>query len=139
MCQRAKSPRKVREKVPDPKPPTGAPCQKPSSIIPDCASAGLRPPGLSSGWPMPRFHAALGMASPANSHGVHDMSRQITALTITERADNFMRFPPGGFPDQEKRYSTLVRPYYKFRLKGAGARALIIESTVAHSEKHLSL
>ena len=58
--------------------------------MPAAARAGLRPPGLSSGWPMPRFQAAFGMVSPANSHGVHETSRQNTTLTISERANNFM-------------------------------------------------
>src|SRR5712675_3665326 len=62
MCQRAKSPRKVREKVPAPKPPTGAPCQKPLSIC-WASSVGFLVPGFSRGAPMGRFQAALGMSS----------------------------------------------------------------------------
>src|SRR5580765_2814387 len=65
-CQRAKSPRQVREKVPAPKPPTGAPCQKPSSMWPPSSEV-FFVPGFSSGLPMGRFHAAFGISSLAGS------------------------------------------------------------------------
>src|SRR5437867_11963990 len=67
-CQRAKSPRNVLEKVPAPNPPTGAPCQKPSSIW-----SGSREvffvPGFSRGFPIGRFHATLGISSLARDEG----------------------------------------------------------------------
>src|ERR1700687_4944471 len=80
MCQRAKSPRKVREKVPAPKPPTGAPCQKPLSIWP-ASSVGFFVPGFSSGAPMGRFQAALGMSSLAQTRELRETKESASAQT----------------------------------------------------------
>ena len=91
MCQRAKSPRYVRENVPEPKPPTGAPCQYPSSIIWEGSSAGFRPPAFSKGCPMARFHAALGMLSPAKTKGWKAIKQESNNPADTRRAEFFTR------------------------------------------------
>src|ERR1700690_87513 len=58
----------------------------------EAARAGLRPPGLSSGTPMPRFQAALGMASPAKLNGAS--RKEANRAASRKRTSFFMNFPP---------------------------------------------
>src|SRR5690348_4273179 len=51
------------------------------------ARAGLRPPAFSRGWPMPRFHAALGMVSPAKRNCVQVMKPKKSRNADTPRAN----------------------------------------------------
>src|SRR5712691_2812635 len=90
MCHRAKSPRKVREKVPAPNPPTGAPCQKPSSMWP-ASRAGFFVPALSKGCPMGRFHAALGIFSPP--HAVRARVKRMNKRVACRRTYVLMKPP----------------------------------------------
>src|SRR5450631_1517211 len=91
-CQREKSPRYVREKVPEPKPPTGAPCQYPSSI--KSGNWGLRVPGFGSGTPIPRCQAIFGIASPA--HREESAEKVMKRRTAHFAMRNFMQPPASG-------------------------------------------
>src|SRR5579864_8634385 len=71
--------------------------------------AGLRPPAFSSGWPMPRFHAALGMVSPAKRNCVQVMKLKKSRDADTPRA-NILTMSSDLKPTMtaEKRYSRIV-------------------------------
>src|SRR6266403_2767045 len=75
MCHRAKSPRYVRENVPAPNPPTGAPCQLPSSM----SVLFFRTPGFGRGCPRGLRHAVFGISSAAQGVGVSAEKKEITA------------------------------------------------------------
>src|SRR5579864_1449441 len=71
--------------------------------------AGLRPPAFSSGSPMPRFHAALGMASPAKRNCVQARKLNKSKDADTPRA-SILTLSSDLKPQvtAEKRYSRIV-------------------------------
>src|SRR5215470_3036202 len=105
-CQRAKSPRKVREKVPAPNPPTGAPCQKPSSMW-DGSSKVFFVPGFSSVLPIGRFQATLEISSLARAKGMkkeRDASRRNNPRRKSIKPPDMKRGSPKDAPGCKKTY-----------------------------------
>src|SRR5579864_9841846 len=72
--------------------------------------AGLRPPAFSSGWPMPRFHAALGMVSPAKRNCVQVMKKLKKSRDADTPRANILTMSSDLKPTMtaEKRYSRIA-------------------------------
>src|SRR5260370_35059499 len=89
MCHRANSPRYFRENFPAPNPPTGAPCQLPSSM----SVLFFRTPGFGRGCPRGLRHAVFGI-SPA-TQGVGFSPEKKESIASGNRKHLFIRASQG--------------------------------------------